>query len=95
MISLRRLSGLLVIASLAAACDLNPQPLPPGEQPDGSVNEQPPSDTNGGTGTPSGSDGGTESLGVGDASVDAASDGSDGAIDGESDAPVDAGDAAD
>jgi hypothetical protein len=96
MISLRHLSALLLAASLATACDLNPQPLPPGDQPEGGANEQPPSDTNanGGTGEPTAAgDGGSTDGGL-DASggTDGATDG---ATDGEDDAPLDAGDASD
>ena len=41
----------LVVASIAAACSLNPQPIPPGEQPDGSTGGANPTfgDADGGT----------------------------------------------
>ena len=41
----------LVVASIAAACSLNPQPIPPGEQPDGSTGGSNPTfgDPDGGT----------------------------------------------
>jgi hypothetical protein len=84
---------------VVTACDLNPQPIPPGEQSDGGFSDNP--GTGGGSNTSSGSgdgstpaapstDGGTF-LGSGDAASDAAFDGSsDGSTDAE---PGDAGDA--
>jgi hypothetical protein len=99
MISARLLLVSIAIASLATACDLNPQPLPPGEEAEGGANAQSPGD-NGGTNSATGGsgDGGASNptVGNGEAGVDASRDGeSDGATDGESDAPFDAGDAAD
>ena len=45
------LAAALVVASIAAACSLNPQPIPPGDQPDGSAGSANPTfgDADGGT----------------------------------------------
>jgi hypothetical protein len=42
-------SALLAAVVLFPACGLNPQPIPPGEQPDSSVNEAPPGGSGGST----------------------------------------------
>ena len=48
----------LVIASIAAACGLNPQPIPPGDQPDGSAGGANSSFADGDSGTKSSEDAG-------------------------------------
>lgn len=107
---LRLLPGAsLALFVAAAACDLNPQPLPPGEQPDGGNSETVPGGGSSSTGSSSGgpngttgsSDAGTSPpFGLGDAgalAADAAlADAAlDGAADGSTDAALDAGDAGD
>jgi hypothetical protein len=64
----RAMCHTLIAAGLLAfgACDLNPQPLPPGDTADGGVTSSPTTGTgasSGGTGTSSGSFGGASSSG--------------------------------
>jgi len=70
-----------------AACDLNPQPIPPGEQSDGGVDDNGASGGGSNTATPEGPDGAV--FGSGDAGHDAPSDS---ASDAESGDAGDAGD---
>jgi hypothetical protein len=103
------LGASLVVFVAAAACDLNPQPLPPGEQPDAGNSDTVPgggssstgSSSGGSTGTTGSSDAGTSPpFGLGDAgalALDAAlADAAlDGTADGSTDAALDAADAGD
>jgi hypothetical protein len=86
------LGSLILAATSLAACDLNPQPLPPGEQPDSSLAEAPPGNGSGG-GQTSSDGGGAPVLSPGDASPiapdAAAQDASEGAADGSIDSPSD------
>jgi hypothetical protein len=98
-VRVRLLQGVsLVFLVSAVACDLNPQPLPPGEQPDSGNSETVPGggSGSGGNGETGSSDAGGGPLGLGDAGAlapDAAAlDGAvDAAVDGSSDAALDAG----
>jgi hypothetical protein len=97
-------ASVAVLLVVAAACDLNPQPLPPGEQADGGSTAQVPATGPGGSGGSNGATSGTASdAGVADGggaflasdagSTDGATDGArDGEADAESDAADDAGD---
>jgi hypothetical protein len=96
-------TSVAILFAAAAACDLNPQPLPPGEQPDGGNSETPAPGSSGGSNSATGGssgdaataanpDGG-EALGITEGGTDGASDGSSDAE--GSDASLDAGDAAD
>jgi hypothetical protein len=95
-----------LVAAAAGGCNLNPQPLPPGDQSDGGINETVPGaggsngETGGGDAGMSGSSGSsgggtglTPEAGTTDASNDASGDAS--ADAGPSDASLDAGDAGD
>jgi hypothetical protein len=97
----RYLLASFIVASLAMGCDLNPQPLPPGDEPEGgAAAASPGNNANGGTGGDAGGTSPPEVLS--DASLDAP--GGDGALDatldgagfdGESDASLDAANASD
>jgi hypothetical protein len=87
--------GAAVTALIAGvACDLNPQPLPPGEQPDGGLSDT----TSGNGGTPGGATegDGAAATAPGDAGVPAIDGGTESlAADGSTDGALDAGDAGD